>query len=654
MIKDYYQQFDPAKQYSQLLFRASKGLQSRELNDLQLQSQHHVKGIADVLMKDGDVVKGGEVVIDQAHAVATIGASSVYLQGAVHDVDTKQLAIALNKLEIVGVWLAKEVVTELEDSTLRDPAIGAHNFDEAGAARLKISGRWGLSDSLDYPNSDFFPVYQIDHGTLIVKQPPPQLDSITSALARYDRESNGGSYVVSGLNVSYRESTASHQHFNVQEGKAHINGYEIAFNTALPVTLPNDPDVREVINEPSRFSANAQGAMRVDLDFAPVQRIDQVTAEVQKRTSLTRGHAQTGQNTDPFDDDSVIEILQISQGGIEYQQGIDFIFTRNHISWRDGGNKPASGTSYDVVYTYRRLIEVDADETGFWLEQQLNEAEEMLENGLVVVDYHWFMPRIDLLVLTPNGHVERIKGAPDRINPQAPLVPHQHLGLAQVQQHWGSAPPHIQNIAIEAVQMTDLALMQQQISDLYQLLAIERLRNDTNAQSPASKYGVFVDPFLDDDMRDIGLEQSAAIVDGELMLPMAAEITQLLQPQVQTLSYELEDVLVQESRTGEMKINPYMAFEPLPADVTLTPSVDHWTQTQTQWTSPITRRLTSGGGRVRRVITQTSTERVGVRRQQAEFLRTRWVNFAISGFDPGEQLDSLLFDGIEIISEVQA
>lgn len=73
MIKDYYQQFDPAKQYSQLLFRASKGLQSRELNDLQLQSQHHVKGIADVLMKDGDVVKGGDVVVDNTQQRATIG-----------------------------------------------------------------------------------------------------------------------------------------------------------------------------------------------------------------------------------------------------------------------------------------------------------------------------------------------------------------------------------------------------------------------------------------------------------------------------------------------------------------------------------------------------------------------------------------------------
>ncbi|GEK09140.1 DUF4815 domain-containing protein [Pseudoalteromonas peptidolytica] len=654
MIKDYYQQFDPAKQYSQLLFRASKGLQSRELNDLQLQSQHHVKGIADVLMKDGDVVKGGDVVVDNTQQRATIGASSVYLQGAVHDVPTAQLAIRLDKLEVVGVWLAKSVVTELHDPALRDPAIGAHNFDEAGAARLKISGVWGLSDSLDYPDSDFFPVYQIDHGTLIVKQPPPQLDSITSALARYDRESNGGSYVVSGLNVSYRQTSATHQHFNVQEGKAHINGYEIAFNTALPVALANDPDVREVINEPSRFIANDQGKMRIDLDFAPVQRIDQVTAEVKKRTELTRGHAQTGQNTDPFDDDSVIEIMAISQNGVEYRQGIDFIFVRNHISWRDGGDKPASGTTYDVIYTYRRAVEVNADETGFWLEQHLNDAEEVLENGLIVVDYHWYMPRIDLLVLTPSGSVERIKGAPDRINPQAPLVPHQHLGLAQVHQHWGSAPPQIQNIAIEAVQMTDLALMQQQISDLYQLLAIERLRNDTTAQTPASKYGVFVDPFLDDDMRDVGLSQSGSIVDGELMLPMSADVTQLAQTQTLSLPFELEDVLVQESRTGEMKINPYMAFEPIPADVTLTPSVDHWTQTQTQWTSPITRRLTQGGGRVRRVVEHTTTERVGVRRQQAEFLRSRWVDFAISGFDSGEQLDSLLFDGIEIISEVQA
>ncbi|NUZ11746.1 DUF4815 domain-containing protein [Pseudoalteromonas sp. McH1-7] len=654
MIKDYYQQFDPAKQYSQLLFRASKGLQSRELNDLQLQSQHHVKGIADVLMKDGDVVKGGDVVVDNTQQRATIGASSVYLQGAVHDVPTAQLAIRLDKLEVVGVWLAKSVVTELHDPALRDPAIGAHNFDEAGAARLKISGVWGLSDSLDYPDSDFFPVYQIDHGTLIVKQPPPQLDSITSALARYDRESNGGSYVVSGLNVSYRQTSATHQHFNVQEGKAHINGYEIAFNTALPVALANDPDVREVINEPSRFIANDQGKMRIDLDFAPVQRIDQVTAEVKKRTELTRGHAQTGQNTDPFDDDSVIEIMAISQNGVEYRQGIDFIFVRNHISWREGGDKPASGTTYDVIYTYRRAVEVSADETGFWLEQHLNDAEEVLENGLIVVDYHWYMPRIDLLVLTPSGSVERIKGAPDRINPQAPLVPHQHLGLAQVHQHWGSAPPQIQNIAIEAVQMTDLALMQQQISDLYQLLAIERLRNDTTAQTPASKYGVFVDPFLDDDMRDVGLSQSGSIVDGELMLPMSADVTQLAQTQTLSLPFELEDVLVQESRTGEMKINPYMAFEPIPADVTLTPSVDHWTQTQTQWTSPITRRLTQGGGRVRRVVEHTTTERVGVRRQQAEFLRSRWVDFAISGFDSGEQLDSLLFDGIEIISEVQA
>jgi hypothetical protein len=36
--------------------------------------------------------------------------------------------------------------------------------------------------------------------------------------------------------------------------------------------------------------------------------------------------------------------------------------------------------------------------------------------------------------------------------------------------------------------------MQRQISGLFQLVAIERLRNDANITDPTSKLGVFVDP----------------------------------------------------------------------------------------------------------------------------------------------------------------
>ena len=75
--------------------------------------------------------------------------------------------------------------------------------------------------------------------------------------------------------------------------------------------------------------------------------------------------------------------------------------------------------------------------------------------------------------------------------------------------------------------MSDIEAMRKSINDFFTLVAEERLKNDANASAPSSKKGIFVDPFLDDDMRDQGIEQSAAIVDGSLCLPISAEIVDI-------------------------------------------------------------------------------------------------------------------------------
>ncbi len=112
--------------------------------------------------------------------------------------------------------------------------------------------------------------------------------------------------------------------------------------------------------------------------------------------------------------------------------------------------------------------------------------------------------------------------------------------------------------------------MGESIHDLYSLVAQERLRNDASSQDPSAKLGVFVDRFFDDDMRDQGMDQTAAIVDGEMTLPIAADIAETgLESDAFTLSYELESV---------------------PAKVTLNLAVDRWTEVNTSWSSPITRR----------------------------------------------------------------
>ncbi|KAK2577782.1 hypothetical protein KPH14_000685, partial [Odynerus spinipes] len=132
--------------------------------------------------------------------------------------------------------------------------------------------------------------------------------------------------------------------------------------------------------------------------------------------------------------------------------------------------------------------------------------------------------------------------------------------------------------------------MKSGIRDLYALVAEERLRSDANSREPTTKKGVFVDPFFDDDMRDQGIVQFAAIVNKELILPIDVEIINVERgKEPYLLPYELEPVLEQLLQTSEVRINPYQAFDPVPAKVTITKNIDHWTEVTTNWKSLVTR-----------------------------------------------------------------
>jgi hypothetical protein len=170
----------------------------------------------------------------------------------------------------------------------------------------------------------------------------------------------------------------------------------------------------------------------------------------------------------------------------------------------------------------------------------------------------------------------------------------------------------------------------------------EKLKNNANASDPSTKKGIFVDPFFDDDMRDQGIEQTGAIVDQCLVLPIRAEIHDLAKDQkVYTLPYELEPVISQELQTGSMKINPYCAFDPIPADLHVTLNIDHWTKIETRWLSSVTQYVSSG--------TSSSTNTlVSSANRNAEFMRQLTQQFRIEGLKPGEIISNIEFDGIPI------
>lgn len=122
--------------------------------------------------------------------------------------------------------------------------------------------------------------------------------------------------------------------------------------------------------------------------------------------------------------------------------------------------------------------------------------------------------------------------------------------------------------------------------------------------------------------------------------------------------WTLQPLLEQPLRTGDMQVNPYMAFDPFPAQVLLEPAIDQWTETQTNWTSAITRQVRLGrtsytwGWRTTSI--STSTETVSSSTTALEYLRQIDVKFSISGFGPGETLRSALFDGLDIMDQIGA
>ena len=330
----------------------------------------------------------------------------------------------------------------------------------------------------------------------------------------------------------------------------------------------------------------------------------------------------------------------------------DYFLNGDKVDWSPAGGgatEPAPGSTYTVTYRYLGSVTptaVDLQAGTFTVTGAVN-------GTLVLSDYRWKVPRYDRLCIDREGNFSRIKGISSRFNPLPPAIPANLLNLATIEQRWGLTP-NVINDGIRAIPFDQLERMRSLIVDLYDLVALERLRNDISSREPSSKRGVFVDPFLDDDMRDQGLAQTAAIVDGTLQLPIAPTVYRAPDNNAQDwmLPYTEEIILEQTRQTGSSPINPYQAFDPIPAAITLTPAVDRFVLIDTIWTSPATQQIrtfmgTTGHYSETTTVT-TRTELLSESQRPAEFLRQIQINFSLEGFDPGETLTEVKFDGIDV------
>lgn len=251
-----------------------------------------------------------------------------------------------------------------------------------------------------------------------------------------------------------------------------------------------------------------------------------------------------------------------------------------------------------------------------------------------------------------------MQGVPAEYNAKVPAVPSGMLALATVTQTWREASARgLSNDGVRVVSFAMIENLSAKIDYAISEIARQRLESDVSTREAGAKVGLFVDPLLDDSMRDQGIEQTAAVVNGYLMLPIEADdytmSGDIASPACRQSSPTV--LLEQPLRTGEIKVNPYQAFTPMPMKATLTPAVDRWTVQKSSWASPVTqtffRTVYAPTHPLHGSIVTTSsstTENLGTAKSDVQYLRQIPVSFSLSGFGSGERLKSLTFDGVEV------
>lgn len=635
-----YNRHNAANAYDRHLFRQDRTLQSAELNEVQSNVFERIGNIGNVLFKDGDIIRDCACVVNDQTGAVSLASGSLYLAGAVRGIGTGSFTISTVGSVIIGVYLQEVVITELDDPELLNPAVGTRSYGEPGAARLQINPVWGYAG--DGKAGQFYPVYEVLNGILKVKEAPPSIDAVSAAIQAYDRASTGGSYIVDGMDVRRGADLGSDiQTYNITAGQARANGRSVILRAAIRHIFEAVPDLRLIEAEPHVSTGTA--AQRINFDYAPMASIEEVTITAQRTVTIVHGAVIGGM--DPLPDTAVLKIISVVQGAKTYAVTTDYKLTSGKVDWSPSGAEPAVGSSYQV--TYQHIVVVTptlVDATGFTVTGAVAET-------LVQVSYRYKVPRVDRLAINENADVVVIRGVASDWMPVPPSVPGDLLLLATIYQKWGSATTITQD-SPRMVPMGDLDYFQTQLDRLKLLIATQQLYSDTASREAVLKKDIFADPLLDDSMRDAGTNQTGAIVGGALCLPILqrAAYFETDVDSIATLAHNIVPLVEQARASGSMAVNPYQAFSPIPAEITLDPAVDQMTYSTEVWTSSITNRMVvrvAWGGSAGSASSE-AVETISSTSTQDQLCRPQTIAFTIKGFAAGEVLESVSFDGIAI------
>lgn len=663
----YYDDYDSKKQYTQLLAIPGRVAQAREITQIQSTVKDIVKSIGDSILRDGNIIEGCQVIVNSTKTAATVTAGKVYLDGLVLPVEASTVAINGSGTEVIGAKLMETLITESDDETLRDPAQGYDNYNQAGCHRIKS---W-ISIVVDDPEAAVLATL-ID-GSLAIETYAPDYDALTQTLARrtYDES---GSYVVEGLTVRVENNITDSSKFNVvvESGKAYVLGYELKIPAPRRLVLPRPLSYSSVTASNYWYDSSISSYQLASAPY--VKSITSVQGFVSKTVNQT-----ITSNTDRvlLDELDVSQITSVTQDSKTYTVGTSSTGdcylqregTRYYVKWNGTSNYPTLNTSYAVTYTYKYTF---VENTDYKLTHDAatdshnltfqSGGNHPLNNTNFTVVYDQYLARKDMIYIDQYGKIDAVQGTPAEygfeILPDAPL---NTLPLAAI-----TSPPGglISENANLSIQVSNIGLTRFTMNDIQQLLnrirtleydqAVLSLNDEARQyETTSTKRGIFTDPLIDFSKIDyyynlsngVAVDDSKPIYDAAIdlaknicYLPIESQTydaeynsasTTKLYGRTATLSKTGETVvLAQMNATKSFLINPYSVFPQLP-EISITPAVDVWledsiitvpvSQNSTEVVSTSTRRVESssvrGGHFERYTVTnsQTTDTAIGTR-----------------------------------------
>jgi len=621
MIKEmrefpYFDDYDSKKQYTQLLAVPGRVAQAREITQMQSVLKDIIKSIGDSIMKDGNIIEGCQVIIDESKQKATITIGKVYLNGMVlpvHGLDSNgnpvdiEVPILGVGTETIGFKLIERIVDESGDSTLRDPAQGYDNFNQPGCHRLKSEVRIVKDD----PDSATL-VTLID-GAVSVEKYAPNYDVMTQTLARrtYDES---GSYIVEGLNTRIEEHPESSDKVRVivESGKAYVLGYELKIPSSRRLDLDRSIDYITVTPTPSYSAINEYILSTGEY----VRQINSVYGvRTATKTNMERPNSDQSTQTLQLDSDSEfneIKSIYDSTHPNGYIAGVDYIavLTENvaTITWR-GNDYPRETYSIEYDY-YHHFVEGKDYELrsseGMHILGWVPGGDTPKVGGSMKLSYDLYLARKDVIYIDHYGNISIVKGIPAQYGletfPEAPIntLPLSHIYHLPGGDHRGIS---VSNVGLTRFTMNDIQNLLKRVRSLEYNQVLSSLLEDTKQRTViGTRKGIFTDPLVDFSKVDYHYNRDGDVkVDPQLPaydatidfwrnlcylpsrvntydLSYSEESSTHKQTRLATLG-KLDNVgtvvLSQMNATKSFLINPYSTFPQLP-EMYLTPAVDSW------------------------------------------------------------------------------